>query len=313
MKCGPIHDVAIWVDRFLPNQYQCVASDRNDCSINRGSGSGGGRRRTLPSTFGVAGLESRSQSLSDCRPRRSSDRSSHTDGIVSSRTGSFILSDGEGGSIFGGSSSVGSCRDGWGGRWMLKTRKSSHAGFKPAASWRRPSESGPRVQRIRPWMQQNERPRRRPLSRGRKPHQPNDEGDSDDAGIARKSWLKFGMKDHTGRRGSSSGLCEISKKEVIESSPKVVDNREGALQHLETVAMAPPWMEEVEASADYECLKPALDVVKRTVLLAVLKEVRTMVRTFWGGLSSTSVSYTTFEGCVGINLANLFLACRLLW
>lgn len=278
-----IHDISIWVDRFLPNQYQCVASARNDSSIGRGSGSGGGRRRTLPSTFGAAGLERRSQSLSDCRrSRRSLDSDSHGDGIVSSRTGSFILSDGEGSSIFSGSSSVGSCRDGWGERWMLKTRKSSHVGVKSTASWRRPSESVPRVRRIRPWMQQNERPHRRPLSRGQKPPLPNDGGDSDDMGAARKGWLKFGRKDHTGRGGSSSGLTEISKKEVIESSPKGVGKGEGASQHLETVAMAPSWMEGVEASADYECLKPALDVVKRTVLLAVLKEVRTMVRIFRG-------------------------------
>lgn len=267
-----------------------MAYPRNDCFIGRGSGSGGGRRRAPPSTFGAVGLERRSQSLSDCRRRRSLEGSCHGschgDGIASSRAGSFILSDGEGSSIFGGderyggSSSVGSCRDGWGGRWMLKTRKSSHVGLKSTASWRRSSESGPRVQRIRPLMQQNEQPRRRPLSRGRKPPLPNDDGDSEDAGIARKAWLKFSRKDYTGRRGSSNGVGEASKVEVIESSPKGVDNREGASQHLETVAMAPPWMEGVEASADYECLKPALDVVKRTVLLAVLKEVRSVVRTF---------------------------------
>lgn len=42
----------------------------------------------------------------------------------------------------------------------------------------------------------------------------------------------------------------------------------------ETVAKPPPWMEGVAASAKYEEMKPALDVIKRTVLLAVLQQVR---------------------------------------
>lgn len=45
-------------------------------------------------------------------------------------------------------------------------------------------------------------------------------------------------------------------------------------KELETVAKPPPWMEGVSASATYEEMKPALDVIKRTVLLAVFQHVR---------------------------------------
>lgn len=42
---------------------------------------------------------------------------------------------------------------------------------------------------------------------------------------------------------------------------------------FETVAKVPPWMEGVEASAEYEEMKPTLDVIKQTVLLAMLQQV----------------------------------------
>lgn len=42
----------------------------------------------------------------------------------------------------------------------------------------------------------------------------------------------------------------------------------------ETVAKPPSWLEDVSSSATYEEMKPALDVIKRTVLLAVLQQVR---------------------------------------
>ena len=42
---------------------------------------------------------------------------------------------------------------------------------------------------------------------------------------------------------------------------------------LESVAKVPPWMEGVQASPEYEEMKPTLDVIKRTVLLAVLHQV----------------------------------------
>lgn len=44
-------------------------------------------------------------------------------------------------------------------------------------------------------------------------------------------------------------------------------------EFFETVAKVPPWMEGVEASAEYEEMKPTLDVIKRTVLLAMLQQV----------------------------------------
>lgn len=43
---------------------------------------------------------------------------------------------------------------------------------------------------------------------------------------------------------------------------------------FETVAKVPPWMEGVEASAEYDEIKPTLDVIKQTVLLAMLQQVR---------------------------------------
>lgn len=45
-------------------------------------------------------------------------------------------------------------------------------------------------------------------------------------------------------------------------------------RELESVAKVPPWMEGVQASPEYEEMKPTLDVIKRTVLLAVLHQVR---------------------------------------
>lgn len=41
----------------------------------------------------------------------------------------------------------------------------------------------------------------------------------------------------------------------------------------EAVAKPPPWLEGVAASAEYEEMKPALDVIKRTVLLALFQQV----------------------------------------
>lgn len=43
---------------------------------------------------------------------------------------------------------------------------------------------------------------------------------------------------------------------------------------MESVAKVPPWMEGVQASPEYDEMKPTLDVIKRTVLLAVLHQVR---------------------------------------
>lgn len=44
-------------------------------------------------------------------------------------------------------------------------------------------------------------------------------------------------------------------------------------ESFEKVAKVPPWMEGVEASAEYEEMKPTLDVIKQTVLLAMLQQV----------------------------------------
>lgn len=44
-------------------------------------------------------------------------------------------------------------------------------------------------------------------------------------------------------------------------------------EELISVAKAPPWMEGLEANAEYEQIKPTLDVIKHTVLLAVLQQV----------------------------------------
>lgn len=51
----------------------------------------------------------------------------------------------------------------------------------------------------------------------------------------------------------------------------------GGDREYETVARPPSWMEGVAASAKYEEMKPALDVIKRTVLLAVLQEVSALL------------------------------------
>lgn len=46
-------------------------------------------------------------------------------------------------------------------------------------------------------------------------------------------------------------------------------------ESFETVAKVPPWMEGVEASPEYDEIKPTLDVIKQTVLLAMLQQVGT--------------------------------------
>ncbi|CAM9536600.1 unnamed protein product [Pylaiella littoralis] len=46
---------------------------------------------------------------------------------------------------------------------------------------------------------------------------------------------------------------------------------------FETVAKVPPWMEGVEASAEYDEIKPTLDVIKQTVLLAMLQQTNESV------------------------------------
>lgn len=75
-----------------------------------------------------------------------------------------------------------------------------------------------------------------------------------------------------------AGMCPASSKSNPEGNGAGAgaevnyDRNDG--KELETVARPPPWMEEVSAPATYEEMKPALDVIKRTVLLAVLQQVR---------------------------------------
>ena len=89
-----------------------------------------------------------------------------------------------------------------------------------------------------------------------------DGGDDDGA----RSWLPGGGKKGRERRGTASDI------QVRGGGAASGDDDSGG-ESFETVAKVPPWMEGVEASADYEEMKPTLDVIKRTVLLAMLQQV----------------------------------------
>ncbi|CAN0262618.1 unnamed protein product, partial [Ectocarpus sp. 12 AP-2014] len=55
------------------------------------------------------------------------------------------------------------------------------------------------------------------------------------------------------------------------------EDSSGGGDSVETVAKVPPWMEGVEASPEYEEIKPTLDVIKQTVLLAMLQQTNRSV------------------------------------
>lgn len=98
-----------------------------------------------------------------------------------------------------------------------------------------------------------------------------DRGD-DDGGA--KSWLPGGgRKAARERRGTDSDIGERAGAGAGGRDA----NSGGDEEFFETVAKVPPWMEGVEASADYEEMKPTLDVIKRTVLLAMLQQVGLLV------------------------------------
>lgn len=84
----------------------------------------------------------------------------------------------------------------------------------------------------------------------------------------------------------------------------------GVNPQLETVAKPPPWMEGVEASATYEEMKPALDVIKRTVLLAVLQQVGTMVGSGGPGAGSRGERRLVLDAVFAV-VVWLLIACRM--
>lgn len=112
----------------------------------------------------------------------------------------------------------------------------------------------------------------------------------EDEGESAKSWLSSGRRVVRGdERGTVSGVG------VRGGAGGVGVGTEGGGEPFETVAKVPPWMEGVEASAEYDEIKPTLDVIKQTVLLAMLQQV---------GAASRPVSY-----CYGALLCLCVCVC----
>lgn len=149
------------------------------------------------------------------------------------------------------------------GRRVLRPKKSLPTMGKARGSsgWRRASEQAFDPASLSP-PPPPPPPPRRPRVRGR-PGPVGGKGgaaeEDGDGGESVKSWFK-------GRRGSggSGGAGGEGDGRVAGG----IGNAE-----LESVAKAPPWMEGVQAHAEYEEMKPTLDVIKQTVLLAVLQQV----------------------------------------
>lgn len=146
------------------------------------------------------------------------------------------------------------------GRRVLRSKKSLPTMGKARGSsgWRRGSEPAFDPASLSPPPPPPRRPRvrGRPGSAGGRGGAAEEDGDG---GESAKSWFK-------GRRGScgSGGAGGEGDGRVAGG----IGNTE-----LESVGKAPPWMEGVQAHAEYEEMKPTLDVIKQTVLLAVLQQV----------------------------------------
>lgn len=93
-------------------------------------------------------------------------------------------------------------------------------------------------------------------------------GTAEDEGESARSWLSSGRRVvGGGERGTVSGVG------VSGGAGGVGAGAESGGEPFEKVAKVPPWMEGVEASAEYDEIKPTLDVIKQTVLLAMLQQV----------------------------------------
>lgn len=120
-----------------------------------------------------------------------------------------------------------------------------------------------------------------------------------------RSWLPGGRRIPRERRGTTGD---------IGARAGAAGEEDGGGDFLETVAKVPPWMEGVEASAEYEEMKPTLDVIKRTVLLAMLQQVSSVERGRGGKRPEGDVQCgrTCVFMSVCVRLLNVYIACRVL-
>lgn len=84
-----------------------------------------------------------------------------------------------------------------------------------------------------------------------------------------RSWLGGGRKVVAGRHNTDDAVLSRSGNGDVRASRNPLTEE----VDQETVAKAPPWLDDVQAHPEYEEMKPTLDVIKRTVLLAVLQQV----------------------------------------
>lgn len=238
------------------------------------------------SSGGVLGARSQGQHGGGSRrlenhPSSSADGSSNPDG---SRNGHTREDTGGGGG--------GGDGDGERGQRTQPRPKISLPGI---GAWRRSSESAnPAKGSLSP---PRSRVRQRPSSGssgggGTVAGADGDRGDDDAGGDGARSWLSGGRRAIRERRGTAGDIG-------ARGGAGGGDEEDSGGEFFEKVAKVPPWMEGVGASADYEEMKPTLDVIKRTVLLAMLQQV--------GSAEQPYVGRGGGSGCACVILCVCFL------
>lgn len=172
------------------------------------------------------------------------------------------------GEVVGGESRGGMLRSSSSGK--KSTRHTPVAKPKSRRAWRRTSE--PASERVVQSLSPTHQPRTTGWSDSGRAWEwsSNAEGYSGD-GVDRSDRLRKRGRALRRQRGAS-----VADAGSNDGRGGAGGDEAGRDREYETVARPPSWMEGVAASAKYEEMKPALDVIKRTVLLAVLQQVRAL-------------------------------------